>query len=89
MDISTVRFEEMSLNNKGREEKRPTYMEVEGIRIKTVDGTADSVPVQPEPAGTEHLSKKMFLKKLQRIQRFNQKILFKLKQFKMINTSSG
>ena len=55
MDISTVRFEEMDLSDQKKKESRPTYVEVEEIRIKTVDGTEDSVPVQPEPAGTEHL----------------------------------
>ena len=30
-------------------------MEIEEVRIKTVDKTEDSVLVQPETAGTEHL----------------------------------
>ena len=55
VDISTVRFEEMDLSDQKKEESRPTYVEVEDTRIKSVDGSADSVPVQPEPAGTEHL----------------------------------
>ena len=40
---------------KKKEERRPTYVEVEEIRIKTVDGTEDSDPAQSAPAGTEHL----------------------------------
>ena len=55
VDISTVRFEEMNLSDQKKEESRPTYVEVEDIRIKSVDRTANSVPVQPEPATTEHL----------------------------------
>ena len=67
VDISTVRFKEMNLSDKKKLERRPTYEEVEEIRIKTVEGTADSAPAQSEPAGTEHLDKKMIFKKLQRI----------------------
>ena len=45
----------MSLSDKRKEERRPAYVEVEEIRIKTVQNTENSVPMQPEPAGTEHL----------------------------------
>ena len=55
VDVSKIRIVEMSLSDKRKEERRLAYVEIEEIRIKTVDNTEDSVPMQPEPAGTEHL----------------------------------
>ena len=55
VDISKVRLEELSLSDKRKEEKKPAYVEVEEIRIRTADDTGNSVPVQPGNAGTEHL----------------------------------
>ena len=53
--IHVVFNEELSLSDKRKEEKRPAYVEVEEIRIKTADDTENSVPVQLGNAGTEHL----------------------------------
>ena len=55
VDVSKIRFVEMSLSDKRKEERRPAYVEVEEIRIKTADDTENLVPVQLGNAGTEHM----------------------------------